>query len=115
MLKSIEIYIYISDNDNFLINNNFFKYGTMNELKFDSKLSSIYILLSSFSFEVFFLYISRQISHLTYHESKFFYLEITLLLHISKKNITYVILYTIYTHITRNYITFLSINRTFDM
>lgn len=84
----------------------------MNELKFDSKLSSIYILLLSFSFEVFFLYISRQISHLTYHESKFFYLEITLLLHISKKNITYVILYM---HITRNYITFLSINRTFDM
>lgn len=40
----------------------------MNELKFDSKLSSIYILLSSFSFEVFFLYISRQISHLTYHK-----------------------------------------------
>lgn len=92
-IRKLIIEMYIS------INNNFFKYGTMNENWDLIQNSRRYIITFVFFFpSIFFIYISRQINHLTYHESKFFHLDSKLYFcYISrKKYYIYNFIYDIY-------------------
>lgn len=92
-IRKLIIEMYIS------INNNFFKYGTMNENWDLIQNSRRYIIIFVFFFpSIFFIYILRQINHLTYHESKFFHLDSKLYFcYISrKKYYIYNFIYDIY-------------------